>query len=424
MASVRWNSQRLAATRRGLSTSKDDWLGVGGKIGRSQEVGCFNHSSRSFVEVVNGLENGIQEHGSEVKKKILSMSWDSNIYDDNWLNNYCWKKGNFDAALEVGFEIGQLKNADIKALDGSIELLRVVGSGVGHIGRSVNMMGSSVGQSDRSVNVVGSCVWQGGKTVNIDNIMVASLDSVESDLANRRSVKVFGSKDGSCGGVSVSSIQVVYFNFEEEKDPKGVNFGSSDINLFVDLESLEPFVRKGGKTVNIDNIMVASLDSVESDLANRRSVKVFGSKDGSCGGVSVSSIQVVYFNFEEEKDPKGVNFGSSAIDLFVDLGSLEPFVRKVDVGGGPVVIGDDPAVATSLRKAQSQGSSLKSFVFAMNLHVSSKDHHRAVFYFATEDPIPYGSLLYWFINGDDAFPNQRRPSHNKTHTSLISSDTG
>ena len=63
-----------------------------------------------------------------------------------------------------------------------------------------------------------------------------------------------------------------------------------------------------------------------------RSVKVFSSKNGSCGGVSVSGNQVVYFNFEEDKDPNGVNFGGSAIDLFVDLGGLEPFVWKCKVG--------------------------------------------------------------------------------------------
>lgn len=36
-----------------------------------------------------------------------------------------------------------------------------------------------------------------------------------------------------------------------------------------------------------------------------------------------------------------------------------------------------------------------------------RDHHSAVFYFATDDPIPVGSLLYRFIHGDDAFRNQR-----------------
>ncbi|KAK7842105.1 protein enhanced disease resistance 2 [Quercus suber] len=41
------------------------------------------------------------------------------------------------------------------------------------------------------------------------------------------------------------------------------------------------------------------------------------------------------------------------------------------------------------------------------LHSDGKDHHNAVFYFATEEPIPFGSLLHRFVHGDDAFRNQR-----------------
>lgn len=67
----------------------------------------------------------------------------------------------------------------------------------------------------------------------------------------------------------------------------------------------------------------------------------------------------------------------------------------------------DNRIAQALKKAQSQGKSLKSFIFAVNLQVPGKDQHSAVFYFATEDPIPLGSLLYRFVNGDDAFRNQR-----------------
>lgn len=67
----------------------------------------------------------------------------------------------------------------------------------------------------------------------------------------------------------------------------------------------------------------------------------------------------------------------------------------------------DNRVSYAIKRAQSQGQSLKSFVFAVNLQVPGKDHHSAVFYFATKDPIPPGSLLYRFINGDDAFRNQR-----------------
>lgn len=67
----------------------------------------------------------------------------------------------------------------------------------------------------------------------------------------------------------------------------------------------------------------------------------------------------------------------------------------------------DNRVFHALRKAQALGKSLKSFVLAVNLQVPGKDHHSAVFYFAAEDPIPAGSLLYRFVNGDDSFRNQR-----------------
>ncbi|KDP33480.1 hypothetical protein JCGZ_07051 [Jatropha curcas] len=67
----------------------------------------------------------------------------------------------------------------------------------------------------------------------------------------------------------------------------------------------------------------------------------------------------------------------------------------------------DNRVSLALKKVQSQGKSMKSFIFAVNLQVPGKEQHSAVFYFVSEDPIPPGSLLYRFINGDDAFRNQR-----------------
>ncbi|KAF8036930.1 hypothetical protein BT93_C2610 [Corymbia citriodora subsp. variegata] len=67
----------------------------------------------------------------------------------------------------------------------------------------------------------------------------------------------------------------------------------------------------------------------------------------------------------------------------------------------------DNRVAQALRKAQAAGRSLKSFIFAVNLQVPGKDQHSAVFYFAAEEPIPPGSLLYRFINEDDGFRNSR-----------------
>ncbi|PKA57570.1 hypothetical protein AXF42_Ash018545 [Apostasia shenzhenica] len=67
----------------------------------------------------------------------------------------------------------------------------------------------------------------------------------------------------------------------------------------------------------------------------------------------------------------------------------------------------DNCVAAALRRDQSLGRSLKSFIVAINLQVPGRDCHSAVFYFATDDPIPPGSLLHRFIHGDDAFRNSR-----------------
>ncbi|KAM0943288.1 putative protein ENHANCED DISEASE RESISTANCE 2 [Dioscorea sansibarensis] len=76
--------------------------------------------------------------------------------------------------------------------------------------------------------------------------------------------------------------------------------------------------------------------------------------------------------------------------------------RLDDVLGRP-----DNRVMAALRRAQSTGKSMKSFIVAVNLQVPGREAHSAVFYFAAEDPIPPGSLLYRFIHGDDAFRNAR-----------------
>ncbi|KAE8732538.1 Eukaryotic aspartyl protease family protein [Hibiscus syriacus] len=67
----------------------------------------------------------------------------------------------------------------------------------------------------------------------------------------------------------------------------------------------------------------------------------------------------------------------------------------------------DNRVSQALKNAQSEGESMKSFVFAVNIQVPSKDNYSAVFYFATEDPIPPNTLFYRFLHADDAFKNQR-----------------
>ncbi|KAL7165888.1 hypothetical protein ACSBR2_036705 [Camellia fascicularis] len=67
----------------------------------------------------------------------------------------------------------------------------------------------------------------------------------------------------------------------------------------------------------------------------------------------------------------------------------------------------DNRVMNALRKAQSQGEYLKTFVLAVNLQVPGRDQHSAVFYFSTDGPIVSGSLLQRFVDGDDSFRNQR-----------------
>ncbi|KAK8953825.1 hypothetical protein KSP39_PZI001636 [Platanthera zijinensis] len=67
----------------------------------------------------------------------------------------------------------------------------------------------------------------------------------------------------------------------------------------------------------------------------------------------------------------------------------------------------DNRVSSALRRSQSLGRSLKSFIIAVNLQVPGRDCHSAVFYFAADDPIPPDSLLHRFIHGDDAFRNSR-----------------
>lgn len=76
--------------------------------------------------------------------------------------------------------------------------------------------------------------------------------------------------------------------------------------------------------------------------------------------------------------------------------------RLDDVLGRP-----ENRVMAALRRAQSEGKSMKSFIIAVNLQVPGRESHSAVFYFAAEDPIPPGSLLYRFVHGDDAFRNAR-----------------
>eukprot|EP01018_Ginkgo_biloba_P040157 Gb_36093 [translate_table: standard] len=81
---------------------------------------------------------------------------------------------------------------------------------------------------------------------------------------------------------------------------------------------------------------------------------------------------------------------------------LKSNVKLDDILGRP-----DNRVMIALKKAHQNGKALKTFIFAVNLQVPGREHHSAVFYYMTEDPIPVGSLFYRFIHEDDAFRNSR-----------------
>ncbi|XP_077238413.1 enhanced disease resistance-like protein (DUF1336) [Tasmannia lanceolata] len=72
-----------------------------------------------------------------------------------------------------------------------------------------------------------------------------------------------------------------------------------------------------------------------------------------------------------------------------------------------VLARSDNRISAALRRSQSAGKSLKTVIFAVNLQIPGREHHSAVFYFATDDPIQPGSLFYRFLHGDDSFRNAR-----------------
>ncbi|KAL3650943.1 hypothetical protein CASFOL_007346 [Castilleja foliolosa] len=71
----------------------------------------------------------------------------------------------------------------------------------------------------------------------------------------------------------------------------------------------------------------------------------------------------------------------------------------------------DNRVMNALRSSKSS----KTFIVAINLQVPGREHHSAVFYFASkaDEPINSNSLLSQFINGSDAFRNSRFKIVNK-----------
>nr|XP_027082358.1 protein ENHANCED DISEASE RESISTANCE 2-like [Coffea arabica] len=74
-----------------------------------------------------------------------------------------------------------------------------------------------------------------------------------------------------------------------------------------------------------------------------------------------------------------------------------------------VLARQDNRVMNLLKSSNLQGKSLKTFLVAVNLQVPGRDHHSAIFYFATKEDegLQPGSLLYGFVHGDDYFRNSR-----------------
>ncbi|GLT44471.1 hypothetical protein SLA2020_183650 [Shorea laevis] len=144
-----------------------------------------------------------------------------------------------------------------------------------------------------------------------------------------------------------------------------------------------------------------------SDSINGGSLRFVDLHTGTNGWASppgeMFSLRSKNYFTKRQKSPSGEHLlAPVGMDWIRSNGKLD------NVLGRP-----DNRVAQALRKAQSEGKSLKSFIFAVNLQIPDKDYHSAVFYYAAEDPIPSGSLLHRFINCDDAFRNHRFKIVNK-----------
>ncbi|KAK7383408.1 hypothetical protein VNO78_29087 [Psophocarpus tetragonolobus] len=141
-----------------------------------------------------------------------------------------------------------------------------------------------------------------------------------------------------------------------------------------------------------------------SDTINGGSLRHLDLHSGTNGWSSppgsVFSLRSSNFITNRQKSPAGDYLLKPAgMDWFRSNAKLEHVLSRAD-----------NRLMQALRRSQALGESLKSFVFAVNLQIpGAKDHHSAVFYFATEDPDPLrtGSLLNRFVYGDDAFRNQR-----------------
>ncbi|XP_057427935.1 protein ENHANCED DISEASE RESISTANCE 2-like [Lotus japonicus] len=132
-----------------------------------------------------------------------------------------------------------------------------------------------------------------------------------------------------------------------------------------------------------------------SDAINGGSLRHVDLHTGTNGWASppgdLFSLRSTNYFTKRQKSPAGNYLLSPAgMDWLKSTAKLENVLARAD-----------NRVSNALRTR-------KSFIFAVNLQIpGGKDHHSAVFYFATEEPIQPGSLLDRFVNGDDGFRNQR-----------------
>ncbi|XP_052208964.1 protein ENHANCED DISEASE RESISTANCE 2-like [Diospyros lotus] len=137
------------------------------------------------------------------------------------------------------------------------------------------------------------------------------------------------------------------------------------------------------------------------EAINGGSLKHVDLHTGSNGWASppgdLFSLRAKNFFSKKQKSPSGEWLLQPAgVDWLRSAAKLENLLAR-----------PENRVMHALRKAQSRGECGKTFIIAVNLQVPGRDQHSAVFYFATDDPIHSGSLLQRFVDGDDAFRNQR-----------------
>ena len=144
---------------------------------------------------------------------------------------------------------------------------------------------------------------------------------------------------GPSGGKGNYRCEATLIESLEKGDIDKINVCNLDSQ---DSDSLESRVERNCNDVSkmgkgrVTKAKVLDGGSCESGgEGHSNSIRVFGSKDGSSSGVAVSGNQVVYINFEKGRGILGSglsSMGGSAIDLYVDLGDLNPLFQKGKVG--------------------------------------------------------------------------------------------